>query len=62
MGDGSSDHQHFLEQENVQFLEEKNPQDVPKQQSNEWLITGLRGPQVPSSHWIIHFRLKSTSR
>lgn len=27
MGDSSSDHKHFLEQENVQFLEEKNPQD-----------------------------------
>lgn len=30
MGDGSSDHKHFLEQENMQFLEEKNPQDIPK--------------------------------
>lgn len=35
VGDGSSDYQHFLEQENVQFLEENNPQDVPKQQSSE---------------------------
>lgn len=34
VGDGSSDHKHFLEQENMQFLEEKNSQDFPKQQSN----------------------------
>lgn len=30
VGDGSSDHKYFLEQENMQFLEEKNPQDIPK--------------------------------
>lgn len=35
MGDSPSDHQHFLEQENMQFLEEKNPQGFSKQQSNE---------------------------
>lgn len=40
----------------MQFLQEKNPQNLPKQQSNEQLITRLRGLQVPSSHWIAHFQ------
>jgi hypothetical protein len=31
VGDSSSDHQHFLKQENMQFLGEKNPQDFLKQ-------------------------------
>lgn len=31
VGDGSSDHKHFLEKENMQFLEEKNPQAFTKQ-------------------------------
>lgn len=58
VGDSSSDHKHFLEQENMQFLEEKNPQDFPKQQSNKKLISGLlwiRGTQVPGSHCITNF-------
>lgn len=59
MSDSSSDHKHFLEQENMQFLEEKNPQDFLKQQSNKKLISGLlwvRVPQVPGSHCIINFK------
>lgn len=56
MGDGSSDHKHFLEQENMKFLGEKNPQDFSKQWSRN--ISGLlwrRGPQVPGSHCIMNF-------
>lgn len=35
VGDRSGDHKHFLEQENMQFLKEMNPQNLPKQRSNE---------------------------
>lgn len=58
MGDSSSDHKHFLEQENVQFLEEKNPQDFPKQQSIEWIrgLLWVRGAWVPASHCIINLQ------
>lgn len=41
MGDSSSDHKHFLEQENMQFLKDKNPQDFPKHLPNEQLISVL---------------------
>jgi hypothetical protein len=33
VSDSSGDHQHFLEQENMEFLEEKSPQDCPEQPS-----------------------------
>lgn len=58
VGDSSSDHKHFLEQENVQFLEEKNPQDFPKQQSIECIrgLLWVRGAPVPASHCIINFQ------
>lgn len=54
VGDGSSDHKHFLEEENMQFLEEKNPQDSPKQSSSKWLIMDL-DKRVPGSHWLLKF-------
>lgn len=40
VGDSSSNHKHFLEQENMEFLEENTPQDLPQQASEMRLIWG----------------------
>lgn len=61
VSDSSSDHKHFLKQENMEFLEEKSPWDCPERQSSKWWICGPLCKRSPGTGFIVEYECVRTS-